>query len=93
MIVVIMIDLFVHDDSLTRKRFTTRTVQLTKCCEPLQKMRVRLGSGLSPRCEVTFGSNTYRIVMSGDCLQVLEVADDKTDEICTHLNRTFKCRP
>ena len=44
------------------------------------------------RCEVTFGSSTYRIVMSGGCLQVLEVADDKTDEICTHLNRAFKCR-
>ena len=25
------------------KRLTTRTEQLTKCCEPLQKMRVRLG--------------------------------------------------
>ena len=23
------------------KRFTTRTEQLTKCCEPLQKLRVR----------------------------------------------------
>ena len=37
-----MIYLFVHDDSLTSKRFTTRTEQLTKWCEPLQKMRVRL---------------------------------------------------
>ena len=32
-------------------RFTTRTEKLTKCYEPLQKLRVRLGScktGLSP---------------------------------------------
>ena len=42
--VVIMIYLFVLDDSLTRKRFTTRTERLTKCCEPLQKIRVRLGA-------------------------------------------------
>ena len=39
-----MIYLFVHDDSLTSKRFTTRTKQLTKCYEPLQKLRERLGS-------------------------------------------------
>ena len=38
--VVIMIDLFLLDDSLTR----TRTERLTKCCEPLQKIRVRLGA-------------------------------------------------
>ena len=41
-----MIYLFVLDDSLT-----TRTEELTKCCEPLQKLRVRLGTcktGLSP---------------------------------------------
>ena len=38
-----MIYLFVHGDSLTSLRFTTRTEQLTKCCEPLQKLRVRLG--------------------------------------------------
>ena len=43
--------LFVHDDSLTSKRFTTRTEQLTKCCEPLQKMRVRLGP-----CKTGFSS-------------------------------------
>ena len=46
-----MIYLFVHDDSLTNKRFTTGTEQLTKCCEPLQKLRVRVGTcktGLSP---------------------------------------------
>ena len=38
-----MIYLFVLDDALTSSRFTTRTEQRTKCCEPLQKMRVRLG--------------------------------------------------
>ena len=46
-----MIYLFVLDDSLTSKRFTTRTEELTKGYEPLQKLRVRLGScktGLSP---------------------------------------------
>ena len=37
-----MIYLFVLDDSLTSYRFTTRTEQLTKCCEPLHKLRVRL---------------------------------------------------
>ena len=40
----IMVYLFVPDDSSTSKRFTTRTEQLTKCCEPLQKVSVRLGS-------------------------------------------------
>ena len=42
---------FVLEDSLTSYRFTTRTEQLTKCCEPLQKMRMRLEpckTGLSP---------------------------------------------
>ena len=34
--------LFVLDDSLTSERFTTRTEKVTKCCEPLQKLRVRL---------------------------------------------------
>ena len=29
----IMIYLFVLDDSLTNSRFTTRTEELTKCCE------------------------------------------------------------
>ena len=46
-----MIYLFVLDDSLTSKRFATETEQLTKCCEPLQKQRVRLGTyktSLSP---------------------------------------------
>ena len=37
-----MIYLFVPDDSLTSERFTTRTEELNKCYEPLQKMRVRL---------------------------------------------------
>ena len=39
-----MIYLFVLDDSLTSKRFATRTEQLTKCCEKLRKMRVMLGA-------------------------------------------------
>ena len=38
-----MIYSFVLDDSLL-ERFTTRTEQLIKYCEPLQKMRVRLGA-------------------------------------------------
>ena len=45
-----MIYLFVLDDSLTRI-VTTRTEELTKCYEPLQKLRVRLWpckTGLSP---------------------------------------------
>ena len=37
-----MIYLFVLDDSLTSKRFTTWIEELTKCNEPLQKLRVRL---------------------------------------------------
>ena len=37
-----MIYLFVLDDSFTSQRFTTRTEELTKCYEPLQKLRVRL---------------------------------------------------
>ena len=36
--------LFVVDDSLTSSRFTTRTEELTKCYEPLQKLIVRLGT-------------------------------------------------
>ena len=46
-----MIYLFVLDDSLTSQRLTSRTEQLTKCFEPLRKLRVRLGpckTGLSP---------------------------------------------
>ena len=37
-----MIYLFVLDVSLTSSRFTTRTEELTKSYEPLQKLRVRL---------------------------------------------------
>ena len=37
-----MIYLFVLDDSLTGLRFTTRTEELIKCYEPLQKLRMRL---------------------------------------------------
>ena len=37
-----MIYLFVLDDSLTSERFTTRTEELTKCYDSLQKLRVRL---------------------------------------------------
>ena len=47
---VIMIYLFVLDDSFSW-RFTTRTDILTQCCEPLQNLKVRLGTGkidLSP---------------------------------------------
>ena len=46
-----MIYLFVPYDSLTSEGFTTRTEDLTKCYEPLQKLRVRLWpckTGLSP---------------------------------------------
>ena len=48
-LVFIMIYLLVHDDSLTSLRFTTRTEQLTKCCDPLQKVWVRLGT-----CKIDF---------------------------------------
>ena len=37
-----MIYLFVLDDSFTSYRFTMGAEQLTKCCELLQNMRVRL---------------------------------------------------
>ena len=39
----VIMTLFHPDDSLTSKRIATRTEQLTKCCEALKKMRVRLG--------------------------------------------------
>ena len=42
--VIIVIYLFVLDNALTSYRFTTRNEQLTKCCEPLQKLRVMLGT-------------------------------------------------
>ena len=38
-----MFYLFVHDDSFISQKFTTRTEQLPKCYELLQKMRVMLG--------------------------------------------------
>ena len=38
---VIIIYTFVLDDSLINKRFIPRTEQLNKCCEPLQKIKVR----------------------------------------------------
>ena len=37
-----MIYLFVLDDLLNSKRFTTRAEELTKCYEPLQRLRVML---------------------------------------------------
>ena len=37
-----MIYLLVLDDSLISYRYTKRTEELTKCYEPLQKLRVRL---------------------------------------------------
>ena len=48
-----MIYLFVLDDSFTSWRFTTRTEELSKCYEPLQKLRVRLRPckiDLNPLC-------------------------------------------
>ena len=50
-LVLFVIYLFYRDDSLTSQSFTMRTEQLTKCSEPLQKLRSRLGTrltGLSP---------------------------------------------
>ena len=72
----IMIYLFVLDDSLTSQRFTTRTEELTKCYEPLQKLRVRLGScktGLSPTvtlCYLSFQCDTSVVVLFVLCLGV-----------------------
>ena len=64
--------LFVIDDSLT----TTRTEQLSKCCEPLQKLRVRLGTckiDLSPPVisyYLSFQCNTSVVVLIVLCLFV-----------------------
>ena len=61
-----MIYLFVLDDSLTCQRFTTRTEQLTKCCEPLQKMRVRLGAcktGLSPTPQLFYITDRSKAIL------------------------------
>ena len=58
----IIIYLFVLGDSLTSERFTTRTEELTKCYEPLQKLRVRLGTckiDLSP--PVIYRSKAIRL--------------------------------
>ena len=58
------------------KRFTTRTEQLTKRCEPLQKLRVRLGTcktGLSPPVIVyylSFQGDTSVVVLIVLCLGV-----------------------
>ena len=65
--VFIMIYLFVLDDSLTSKRFTTRTEELTKCYEPLQKLRVRLWpckTGLSPIVQRRYFCDGYFCFMS-----------------------------
>ena len=46
-----MIYLFVHVDSFSSQRFTTRAEQITKCYEPLQKMRMSLEpckTGITP---------------------------------------------
>ena len=71
-----MIYLFVLDDSLTSQRFTTRTEELTKRYEPLQKLRVRLGTcktGLSPPvtlCYWSFQVDTSVVVLFVLCLGV-----------------------
>ena len=68
--VFIMIYLFVHDDSLTSLRFTTRTEQLNECCEPLQKLRVRIDTckiDLSPPVILYYTSVVVLIVL---CLGV-----------------------
>ena len=67
----ILIYMFVLDDS-----FTTRTEELTKCHEPLQKLRVRLGAcktGLSPPvtlCYLSFQGDTSVVVLFVLCLGV-----------------------
>ena len=69
-----MICLFVLDDSLTGWRFTTRTEELTKCYEPLQKLRVRLWSfkiDLNPPvtlCYWSFQVDTSVVVLFVLCL-------------------------
>ena len=50
-----------------------RTEQLTECCEPLQKLRVRLGTcktGLSPPVISWFQSDTSVVVLIALCLSV-----------------------
>ena len=71
-----MIYLFVLDDLLTSQRFNTRTEELTKCYEPLQKLRVRLWpckTGLSPPvtlCYCSFQGDTSVVVLFVSCLGV-----------------------
>ena len=71
-----MIYWFVPDDSLTSKRFTTRTEDLTKYYEPLQKLRVRLCPckiGLSPPvilCYRSFQGSASVVVLFVLCLCV-----------------------
>ena len=52
-----MIYLFALDDSLTSQRFTTKIKQLTKLCEPLQKMGVKLSA-----CKTGFSSQQFYII-------------------------------
>ena len=72
-----MIYLFVLDDSLTSRRFTTRTEDLTKCYEPLQKLGLRLWpckTGLNPPvtfCYRSFQGDTSVVVIFVLCLCVL----------------------
>ena len=60
-------------------RFTTRTEQLTKCCEPLQILRVRIGTckiDLSPPVILYYGSfqgDTSVVVLIVLCLGVIFV--------------------
>ena len=67
----IIIYLFVLADSLTSYRFTTKTEELTKCYEPLQKLRVRLWPckiDLNP--PVPFQVDTSVVVLFVLCLGV-----------------------
>ena len=71
-----MIYLFVLDYSFTNKRFTTKTEELTKCYEPLQKLRVRLRPckiDLNPPvtlCYWSFQVDTSVVVLFVLCLGV-----------------------
>ena len=74
-------NLYVLDDSLTRKRLTAKTEQLNKCNEPLEKLRMKLGpckTGLSPPSSnfILFfvpvryfmcGSNCFGVDFCADC--------------------------
>ena len=71
-----MIYLFVLDNSSAGWRFTTRTEELAKCYEPLQGLRVKLGScgaGLGPPvtlCCWSFQGDTSVVVRFVLCLGV-----------------------